>query len=679
MDAKKDISDMSFEEFFSESKVKKEKESERVAAARAKKEEAHGNGPAGFQGSGPKLNFTNGRIMVYIPRYTSSENSRFEAAVISGDDHITLGRIDSIKQRSSRVTRPKTLDITGAGVLPFGGFTITIDGAVVFEQKPSRLLFFNNMGNVMRKPFGEVYAVCEPGTRLKLSRATVKDVSEKNGLGITHLDVQATGGIWVDDSDPSEETEEEVPEDVPAEPEAPAKKPAPKKAPAKKVKGSVTLPAGLQDADIVVGKEVLALYDSIPEMTVSVEGCELSECEISMEQSGTTIVKTEAVARATFKHKDLWGPVEFVVSKGGKALDRKKVFILPGFSCSYAGKGDITQDTSISYAVLGEKGTCDASDGDKAFEHEGVAFAVRWAVPAVTYDVGQGPVKLSDDTITAADIKDGRMTIVAKGARKKAVFFGGETGKKRELVSNWDGDSVTIDMGPVIDEIYSNTGATHCLYITVNSFPNRRFLTIGSPERITASYSDGNIHVETDPAMGECVCRLYKIDRSQEDIAVQPGSSEIPVAADVIEAEVMEMHEGRARVTVTVQIIRLPFVLEDDSGDVWLYVSKSKRIPLPDNLFADGRPDDKIVKSWYERIVRMNPELRSIALPAVLAAFQDFSQRIGSSPMRYIKYNVGLATKTLMVPIKGIAFTFATKTKENEVKNWEMVYTPQGK
>ena len=128
MDARKDITDMSFEEFFSEQKVKKEKESARVEAAKAKKEASMGEHQPGFQGSGPKLNFIDGKVMVYIPRYTASENSRFEVAVEVGEDVVTMGRLDSVKQKSNRVSRPDTKDITGVGVKPFGGFAITIDG-----------------------------------------------------------------------------------------------------------------------------------------------------------------------------------------------------------------------------------------------------------------------------------------------------------------------------------------------------------------------------------------------------------------------------------------------------------------------------------------------------------------------------------------------------------------------
>jgi len=629
MDARKDISDMSFEEFFSEQKVKKEKESARVEAAKAKKEASKGDHQPGFQGSGPKLNFIDGRVMVYIPRYTASENSRFEVAVEVGEDVATLGRLDSVKQKSNRVSRPDTKDITGAGVKPFGGFIITIDGEKVFEQKPCDMLYFNNMGSAMRKPFGEVYAICEPGSRLKISRAEVIDETERNGLMVVHANVQATGGIWIDDSNHPAEEEAEEPEAAAEEPakEAPKAKPA-KKKPAKKAKGEIALPAGLQDADVVFEGEVLALYDSMPVPTVSVEGADPSECEVRVERAGVAVLApVAATERINARSDDLWGPIDVSLVKGGKALTSKRVFVIPGFSCEYAGKGDLTQDTAISYSVFGQEGECDAFDGDSQFEHEGFQFAVRWAVPAVTYDIGSGPVKVWDGEINASDIKGGKMVIDAKGARKKGVFFGGETGKKRELASNWEGDTVELDMAEVIDEIYSNPSAKYCLYITVNSFPNKRFLVVKNPERISVSFSDGVITVEADGSVTECVCRLYSIDRTESDIPVPPGTTSIPVPDDIIEAEVIETNDGKVRVAIPVAVRQLPFVLRDETNSIWLYVSKSKRLPLPDNLFADGKPDEKAIKAWHERIVRMNPEMKSMPLPTVIAAFKAFSQR----------------------------------------------------
>lgn len=635
MDARKDITDMSFEEFFSEQKVKKEKESARVEAAKAKKEASMGEHQPGFQGSGPKLNFIDGKVMVYIPRYTASENSRFEVAVEVGEDVVTLGRLDSVKQKSNRVSRPDTKDITGAGVKPFGGFAITIDGEKVFEQKPCDMLYFNNMGSAMRKPFGEVYAICEPGSRLKISRAEVIDENERNGLMVVHANVQATGGIWVDDSNQPAEEEAEEPEEAPEEPakDAPKAKPA-KKKPAKKAKGEIALPAGLQDADAVFDGEVLALYDSMPVPIFTVEGAELSECEVRVERAGVAVLApVPATERINSRSDDLWGPIDVTLAKSGKALASKRVFVIPGFSCEYAGKGDLTEDTAISYSVFGQEGGCDAFDGDTQFEHEGFGFSVRWAVPAVTYDIGSGPVRVGDGEINASDIKSGKMVIDAKGARKKGVFFGGETGKKRELASNWEGDTVELDMSEVIDEIYSNPSAKYCMYITVNSFPNRRFLVVKNPERISVSFADGVIGIDADPSVAECVCRLYAIDRTQTDVPVPPGHTDVPVPGDIIEAEVVETSEGKVRVAIPVAVRQLPFVLNDETNSVWLYVSKSKRIPLPDNLFADGKPDEKAIKAWHERIVRMNPEMKSMPLPTVIAAFKAFSQRAERPPI----------------------------------------------
>ena len=634
MEARKDISDMSFEEFFSESKVKQEKDVEKASekAASKKKDKKQSApkesaAPVGFQGSGPKMNFTAGRFQIYVPRYTAGENSRFEVAVEIGDQVVPLGRLESVKQRDTRVSRPSTLDLTTAGVLPFEGFTMTIDGQPVYEFKPRRMLVFNNIGQMLGKAVGEVFAVRDPSVGIRVSKAEIIDESKKNGLLITHMEVSIAGGVWIDESDgEAPEEPEEKPAEAPKQ-EPVKKEPAKKKAPAKKAKGALTVPQGLQDADVEFGGSVLPLYRAAPEVTAVVEGCEFSDCTLSVLRSGEAVWGPAELAFQNVLPEDLWGPLDIVLSKGGKSLDSRSVFVIPGFSCTYSGKGDITDDTSISYSVFGQEGSCDAfdEDSDVALTHEGLEFRMRWAVPAVTYDVGSGPVRLGDGEINVSDIKDGRMVLRAKGARKKAVFFGGETGKKREIPIEWDGDSAEVDMSEMIEEILSNPNATYCLYITVNSFPNRRFLTIRNPERIAASFSEGKIHVQIDPSVSECICRLYLMDRSVRDVQLSAGANDVEVDPQAIEAEVMEISDGKARITIPVQVRSLPFVVKDEVESLWLYVSKSKRIPLPDNLFLDGKPDEKVIKAWYDRIVRMNPELKNMPLQSVIQAFRDFA------------------------------------------------------
>ena len=75
----------------------------------------------------------------------------------------------------------------------------------------------------------------------------------------------------------------------------------------------------------------------------------------------------------------------------------------------------------------------------------------------------------------------------------------------------------------------------------------------------------------------------------------------------------------------TVSIRDLPFLLRDDMGDVWLYVSKEKRIPLPDGLMANGKGNPSEIRKWHSQIVRMNPELRTVSPEKLIKAFADFS------------------------------------------------------
>ena len=150
-------------------------------------------------------------------------------------------------------------------------------------------------------------------------------------------------------------------------------------------------------------------------------------------------------------------------------------------------------------------------------------------------------------------------------------------------------------------------------------------MTIRNPVRVKAKYEDGNVVAEIDPSVKECVCRLYKIDKSVEEFPMSTENCTVPVTQDTIEAEVVEMYNGQPRTSITVTVRQLPFLLRDQMGDKWMYVSKSKRIPLPGELFKDDKPDMNAIKAWHDRIVRMNPELKGVTFEMIKKAFTDFS------------------------------------------------------
>ena len=62
MSDQKDIADMSFEEFFSESKKKAEKEADRKNAAKSQQDSPKTG--RGFIGATPKINFNNGKFLL---------------------------------------------------------------------------------------------------------------------------------------------------------------------------------------------------------------------------------------------------------------------------------------------------------------------------------------------------------------------------------------------------------------------------------------------------------------------------------------------------------------------------------------------------------------------------------------------------------------------------------------
>jgi hypothetical protein len=625
MGDQKDIADMSFEEFFSESKIKTEKAAERKAAQKSQQEIPKNE--RGFVGATPKINFNNGKFLLYIPRYRGLEADRFNVAVEFGDNVVPMHRLESVKQGGSRVTRPSTLDLTPAGVTPMDDFTVTIDGEKAFINKARPISFYNSVGSPVIRPMGEVTAVARAGAELRLFKAELLESTVKNGLSVFKLNVLVSGTAKVEGySEPGEEEEPEIPETKEEEPV----KEEPKKKPAKKVaaKGELSISQPCQEADVVYDGARLPLYSAKPIVSVSVKGCEPADCTLRAEGKDGEILSTAAAVQMYADTGDYGGPVTLSLLKGTKVLASLKYFMIPGFECSFPGKGDITSETTVQYRVFGEKGTRDVSSEDPySFDKDGMKFQIIWMLPYVTYDIGNGPQPFSETDMDILELKD-KITVTVRGARKKSVFFGGVSGKKKDVTPDWEGDSFDIDVAPIREEVFSAPATTFCLYITVNSFPNRKFMTIKNPVRVKAYFEDGCVKAEIDPSVKECICRLYKIDKSVEDVSMTADNKDVPVSEDVIEAEVIEMYNGQPRTVVPVQVRTLPFLLKDAMGDKWMYVSKSKRLPLPEELYKDGQPDAPAIRSWHERIVRMNPELKGVTSEMILKAFKDFQPQL---------------------------------------------------
>ncbi len=629
MGDQKDIADMSFEEFFSETKRDVERKENKKAAAQAARDEKP-TGIRGFLGATPKINFNNGKFLLYVPRYEGHENDSFNVAVECGDRIVPMHRLEYSKQRGARVTKPATIDLTPAEVTPMDSFVLTIDGERAFENKARPIAFYNNIGSPMPRPIGEVTAVCRVGTKLKLSKAEIISSAVKNGLAVYQVNVFMSGAVMVDESVSA--GSEDACADAAPEQEAPAeavKESVKEKVPAKKpsrkaVKGDFAISQPSQDADIIFDGRKLPLYAEAPIITLSIKGCEPEECVVRAEGKDGELLSIPGASKLRIDTKEYGGPLTIILEKGAKVLYSQECFVIPDFKCSYSGKGDITEDTKVEYTMFGQTGTKDVSEDDPySFEFGGMKFKAIWCVPYVTYDVGNGPKVFDNADMDILSIKSDKMKVTVRGARKKALFFGGETGKKRDITPDWDGETFEVDVASIRDEILASSSSAFCIYITVNSCPNRKFMTLRNPVRMTASFDGSDITVNVDESMKDCICRLYKIDKSIEDVPMNAGTNIVRVAPDVIEAEAVEMYNGSVRTSVPVKIRQMPFINRDQMGDKWMYVSREKRIPLPDDLYKDGEPVMSNIKKWHELIVRMNPELKGVTFEMIQKAFKE--------------------------------------------------------
>ncbi len=629
MEGRKDISDMSFEEFFS--KKEGDPPMQRPAAKPAKaKARAEGEVQAGFGTTLPKVNYLNRTFQLYIPRFGSDENARFEASIDCASGVVPMGRLGSVPRGAGRQSRPATLDLTGAGISPFDRFKLMIDGETVFENKPRSLQFFNNAGMPVGKPAGDVYIVFPKGRTIRSDRMEEKDSFDVGDVRVVHAEVSLAGGVWLNEpgkgGDDAGAPEGDAPADAPAPaPEAGKPEPKAKKAKKKKAAGSLKLPAGAAFADAVCNGEVIPIYAKPPVFQAAVENCEPEKCAVSVERpDGTSVAEGSAVAKGPmFFELSEGGVMDLVLRCEGVELARARFALVPDLACERPGNGDVTDDTVYTLTAFGSTVSHDSADGPVPFDNGGTAFAVQCYLPCIEWDAGSGFRRYSGDANGIEDVDvdalGDRLRIKANGARRFSLFVGPEKGKKAEIPMEKAGDLWVARLEGIKNEIFASNQDRYVVFITVNSFPMRKFISITNPERVKAGYADGAVSVHV-LRPGEFRCRFYMKDKSVQSIALEEGDASIPVPEDAVEAEVAEVAEGGDRAVIPVKIRPLPFLDRDETGEIWMYVSRSKRIPLPGSLSA-SKPDPAAIKQWHDQIVRMNPELKGVSAQMMQSAF----------------------------------------------------------
>ena len=625
---RKDISEMSFEEFFSKSGDDADSNKSGPSTVSGKGSER--DATMGFGGSSPKINHKDGKFYLYIPRFKGS--GRFDVAIETKTEVIPVVRLDSTKLREHRLTRPATVELDGLGVSPLDEFVLTIDGAGVYTNKGRKIAFFNGAGLPVNHASGETVVVFRKGTPLKMFKAGLQSTDTRGDVTVSVFDVAPGGYVRIDSGEPSEPPVAEKKPEEPKEskkapePSAPKKAPAPKKAKKAAVKVAISLSPGLQEASASIAGETVPVYREPPTASISIEGCEPSECSVSVVDASGEIVfgRVPAESRMELRNGHSDGLLTFNVERGGKVVKSAKYLLIPDFSCEYSGKGDIPEDTVMKFTMFGQDYEKDIYDQDLEgpYSRGDVAFSMLWSVPVVTYDLGEGPRPYEPLVLDAEELTSSMLVVKVRGAKKKKIYFGPEGGKKEDITKDWDSDSVQINLPPLLDQVYSSTG-TYCFFISVNSSPNRRFIQIRNPEKARISVADGIIKADVAGGKTDCACVIYLQDKTSKTVPLVEGLNEVPIPKDVVEAEIVESFKDKVRRVTPVKVRPLPFI-SSIAGDLWLYVSKDKRIPLPDKLFKDGSPDMDAVANWHGKIVGMNPELRTVSLPDMKRAFSDF-------------------------------------------------------
>ena len=606
--AGRDISDMSFDEFFLGKKSSPKRERPKPAEGQDAEAKVSDIDGSGFARGRPKLNVRGASVLLFVPRYDGGKGARYAASVEQGGRRFDLGQLKVSPLDGGLSSLPTEFDLLAAGVSPLDAFVLEIDGRKVYEVFAHGSMMFDSDGMPISRAADDTVVLYPKGKHLWLGDAKVAASTDVGDLTIATVEVAKGGYIRVRDR--PQPAERKAEEEKPKEPVRKQKlKPA----------ARIDLPQAETVASVRDGKSLLPIYASAPAVSFSLKDTDESECvlwlngeEVPMEGFDPSSVPAS-------------GRTDLSVVKDGKKLASASFYVIPGFSCSYQGKGDIQESEYIDVSADGKDVRRSIYEGlDDPLEVGGEEVRLAWNIPVVTYDLGSGEVPFGESEVEVDSLVDS-IVVTVRNASKKALFLGNTaTGKKSNITPEWEDDTIRLDASLIEDAVFESSTRSASLFITVNSCPVRRFLTFVNPADTEISHSAGEIRVNVRGS-GEHVCRIFNLDKTVETVALVQGDNRVPVPMKAISAEVAEIRNGKEISVETVSIRDLPFLLRDDMGDVWLYVSKEKRIPLPDGLMANGKGNPSEIRKWHSQIVRMNPELRTVSPEKLIKAFADFS------------------------------------------------------
>lgn len=603
--AGKDISEMSFDEFFLGKNANPQKDRPKPA------EDAPADKPAvevdgsGFARGRPKLNVRTGQIFLYVPRYEGGKGARYAASVEQDGRTIELGRLKVSPLDAGLSSLPTEFEILPLGISPLGEFVLLIDGKRVYEFFAHGSMMFSEDGMPINRAEDTTVVLYPKGKHLWLVDAKVAASQEIGDLMLDTVEVAKGGYIRV--------------RDRPMPAAKPKEEEKPKAAPKKKVKvtGSIVLPQPESAATVRGPKGPLAIHAGRPDISFNVNGAEPSECTVRVNGDEYPLEGFDASAVPESGH------VEIVLLREGKKLASAEYYSIPGFACSYSSKGDIPSSETVTVNVGSER-TLSIYDPALAGPYGvgGEEVVLDWNIPVVTYDLGAGEKTFGEAGVSVDDLGDS-IVVTVRGAAKKTLFLG-SGGKKVNLTPEWEDETIRLDSGAVRQAVFDSPSRSATLYITVNSCPVRRFLTFENSADTTVEFNGAEVVVNVG-GVGEHVCRVYNLDKTVDTVTLAQGLNRVPVGPKAVSAEVAEVRAGREIALIPVTIREVPFLLRDQMGDVWLHVSKDKRIPLPDGLLESGKKSPAEVRKWHSQIVRMNPELRNVSAEKLVKVFADFS------------------------------------------------------
>ncbi|MBR2255025.1 MAG: hypothetical protein IJ856_04310, partial [Candidatus Methanomethylophilaceae archaeon] len=240
----------------------------------------------GFVSSVPKINFTDGGLVLHVPRFACAPDDALKVTIVSEGKEYAIGNLVSEISDDACTSVPTDLSMDVEGFTPLDAFSVKIDGTVYQEYASHDRFRFASSGMIVSRPEPNATVIHRKGSVPPSGKYAVLYTKDAFGYSYSGL------GQAIVRRDQPEETVAQK-----QEKEAKPVEEKPKK-PKKKVKTAVTLTLSQPSkaASIRMKGEVLPIYSEVPVAEVHITAGEPESAVVRFTDPAGEVINEVPVA-----------------------------------------------------------------------------------------------------------------------------------------------------------------------------------------------------------------------------------------------------------------------------------------------------------------------------------------------------------------------------------------------